>query len=78
MVLNKHVKVTLVNQYQILTYLKTFGRITDVKARDMFGTNKCPEYIRRLREKGYNIETVWKHGKNRYGRKVRYGEYVLK
>lgn len=62
----------------ILNHLKTYGKITDVKARDMIGTTRCSEYIRRLREKGYNIETQWRNSKNRYGVKVRYGEYVLK
>ena len=60
---------------QILKYLKRYGCITDIKARDAIGTTRCSEYIRRLREKGFMIETEWRTGRNRYGRKVRYGVY---
>jgi hypothetical protein len=66
------------NEELILAHLKRYGKITDVKARDYYGTNRCSEYIRRLRDKGYNIETVWMKGKNKRGIRVRYGEYVLK
>lgn len=59
----------------ILSYLKRYGRITDVKARESIGTTRCSEYIRQLREEGYEITTEWQTGKNRYGRKVRYGVY---
>lgn len=61
----------------ILTHLKRYGSITDVKARDYYGTTRCSEYIRELRVDGYNIITEWRNGRNRYGRKTRYGVYVL-
>jgi len=61
----------------ILTHLKRYGSITDVKARDYYGTTRCSEYIRELRIDGYNIITEWRNGRNRYGRKTRYGVYVL-
>lgn len=59
----------------ILAYLQRYGRITDVKARESIGTTRCSEYIRQLRAEGYTIITEWQKGKNRYGRKTRYGVY---
>ena len=59
----------------ILAYLQRYGSITDVRAREAIGTNRCSEYIRRLREDGYTITTEWKKGKNRYGQKTQYGVY---
>lgn len=60
----------------ILAHLKQFKQITDVEARERFGTNRASEYIRRLRDKGYDIQTDFVTSKNRYGRKVRHGVYV--
>lgn len=60
----------------ILAHLQRYGKITDVKAREKYGTNRASEYIRRLREKGYMIDTEWVTGKNRYGKKVKHGVYV--
>lgn len=60
----------------ILYHLQRFGSITDVKARDIYGTTRCSEYIRQLREEGYLITTEWRNGRNRYGRKTRFGVYV--
>lgn len=59
----------------ILSHLQRWGSITDVKAREYYGTNRCSEYIRRLREKGYAIETDYVWSKNRRGIKVRHGVY---
>lgn len=59
----------------VLAYLQTHGHISDLTARDAIGTTRVSEYIRRLRVKGYDITTVWKSSKNRYGRKTRYGVY---
>lgn len=64
------------HEEEILWHLQRYGSITDVKARDYYRTNRCSEYIRRLREKGYEIETQWANGKDKWGRKVRYGVYV--
>lgn len=60
---------------RVLAHLQRYGSITDVKARDLIGTTRCSEYIRRLRYEGYTIITEWKQGKNRYGQKTRYGVY---
>ena len=70
-------KATETKSYKelILTYLRMHGCITDLKARDAIGTTRCSEYIRQLREEGHTIETEWRTGRNRYGRKTRYGVY---
>lgn len=59
----------------ILAHLQRYKEITDVEARERFGTNRASAYIHRLREKGYNITTEMVTSKNRYGRKVRHGVY---
>lgn len=59
----------------ILKHLKRYGSITDIKARDYIGTTRCSEYIRQLRSEGYRIDTEWRKGRNRYGRKTRFGVY---
>ena len=61
----------------IQAHLRRYGSITDVKAREYYGTTRCSEYIRQLREEGEPIITEWRTGRNRYGRKVRFGVYVL-
>ena len=68
-------KKVITNKERILKHLQRYGSITDVKARDAIGTTRCSEYIRQLREEGYEIVTEWRSGRNRYGRKVRYGVY---
>lgn len=59
----------------ILKHLRRYGSITDVKARECIGTTRCSEYIRQLREEGHQIDTEWRTGRNRYGRKIRFGVY---
>lgn len=65
------------HEEQILWHLQRYGSITDAKARNYYHTNRCSEYIRRLREKGHNIVTEWETSKDAFGRKVKYGVYVL-
>ena len=59
----------------ILKHLMRYGSISDVKARECIGTTRCSEYIRELRCEGYHIITEWRTGRNRYGRKTRFGVY---
>ena len=59
----------------ILKHLKRYGSITDVKARDIIGTTRCSEYIRQLRVEGHRIDTEWRKGRTKYGRKTRFGVY---
>lgn len=60
----------------ILWHLQRYGSITDVKAREFYGTTRCSEYIRQLREEGHDIITEWRNGRNRFGRKTRFGVYI--
>lgn len=59
----------------ILRHLKRYGSITDNKARDYIGTTRCSEYIRQLREEGHRIDTEWRKGRNKFGRKTKFGVY---
>ena len=64
---------------RILEYLKTHKKgISSMQAFEMFGVTRISSIIFNLREYGYNIESIWKEGKNRYKEKVRYVQYVLK
>ena len=62
---------------KVLKHLNKKGSITSLEAIKKYGNTRIGEYIRQLRTEGYNIKTVRESGKNRYGKKVSYGRYVL-
>lgn len=62
---------------RVLNHLKTKGSITDATARRLYGISRLGAVIFNLRRDGYNIETQYVAGKNRYGDKTTYGKYVL-
>ena len=59
----------------VLKHLQRYGSITDPVARDKYHTNRLSGIINRLRDKGYEIDTVMCEGKDEYG-KYRYGKYI--
>lgn len=66
------------NTGRVLEYLKTHKKgISSMQAFEMFGATRISSIIFNLRNYGYNIESVWKEGKNRYKEDVRYVQYVL-
>lgn len=70
---------TMTQKELILDYLKRHkaSGISDTEARDIFGIRRLSGRILDLRRDGYEIITVWKNGKTRYGKKTRYGIYKL-
>lgn len=66
------------NTGRILEYLKNHKNgITSIQAFEMFGATRISAIIYNLRKYGYNVESIWKEGKNRYGDEVRFVQYVL-
>ena len=63
---------------RVLRHLQDNGSITQLEAANEYGNYRLSEYIRQLRELGYNIESQWKTGKNRYNENTHYVKYVLK
>ena len=60
----------------VLVHLLRYGSITDPVARNKYHTNRLSAIIFKLRQKGYDIETVECVGRDEYG-KYRYAKYVL-
>lgn len=62
-------------QEMVLSHLQRWGSITSVKAFKRYGITRLAEYIRRLREDGYNIETTYQ---KKHKKIDPYCTYVLK
>ena len=62
---------------EVLKHLQTHGSITSMEAIDLFGATRLSAIIFNLRNKGYNISSVDKSMKDRYGHTVHYAEYTL-
>lgn len=61
----------------ILEHMKSRG-ITSQDAFKEYGTTRLASIIYNLRNRGYDIETVDRVGKDRYGNTVQFCEYRLK
>lgn len=62
---------------EVLKHLQTYGTITSIEAINLFGATRLSAIIFNLRKKGYNIISVDKITKDRYGHTVPYSEYTL-
>lgn len=61
----------------ILNHLKEHGSITNAEAATLYGCYRLSARIFEFRKAGYYISTIMEDGKTRYGRRCRYGRYVL-
>lgn len=61
----------------IRDHLVINGSITSWQAIQMYGETRLSSVIHNLRKDGWNIESVWKEGKDRNGNNCRWTEYVL-
>lgn len=59
-------------------HLKINGSITSWQAIQLYGETRLSDVILKLRQKGWDIESVWKEGTDRNGNDCRWVEYVLK
>ena len=62
---------------QILEHLKKHGSITSKQAFILYGCTRLSARIYDFRKLGFNIFTIDRHGKTRFGTATRYAEYVL-
>ena len=62
---------------EVLNHLKKHGEITSWDAIWEYGITRLAEWIRRLREEGYDIESEW-ISKKKGDRTVRFVKYELK
>ncbi len=62
---------------QVLSHLKSHVGITTLTAFEKYGISRLSARIHNLREMGYDIASVPKTVKNRYGEKCHVVEYRL-
>lgn len=62
---------------EIIRFMREHGSITQAQATECSGNRKLSSIIDNLRNSGYVIETIMHAGKNRYGGRCTWGEYVL-
>lgn len=55
---------------EVLHHLETNGSITSWQAITLYKITRLAEYVRQLREEGFEIESNWEHGNGK--RWVRY------
>ena len=66
------------NTARILEYLQNHENgISSMQAFELFGVTRISAIIFNLRKYGYNVESCWKNGKNRFNEKVRFVQYIL-
>lgn len=62
---------------RIIEYLKTHNGITSIDAIKELGNTRLSAAIFNLKERGYNISSVWETTKNRYGENVKFKRYFI-
>ncbi len=61
----------------IIEYIRKFGSITSKEAYDQLGITQLGARLDQLKKEGFQFETKWEHGKNRYGENTTYKRYFL-
>ena len=62
---------------RILRHLRDHGSISHLEAYSEYGIQRLAARIKDLKERGHNIISEIKHGKNRYGEPTHYSVYKL-
>ena len=62
----------------VLQWLQSNASISSMEAIQNFGATRLSAIIFSLRQKGYNIETVWCEGRDRFGNPMRFARYYLR
>lgn len=62
---------------RIKRHLLDYGSITQLECAKEYGNYRLSEYIRQLRQNGWNIKSDWQKGKNRYNEDTHYVKYTL-
>lgn len=63
---------------KVLNHLKQYGSITSLEAFNMYEATRLSAIIFRLRNRGYDIETIKMPFIDRYGNHNVCGKYVMK
>ena len=69
-------KKKLTKMAAITKHLVRYGSITDPVARNSYHTNRLSGFICVLRKRGFEIDSVWCNGRDKFG-EYRYTKYVL-
>ena len=72
---NTEKKFTMVDR--VLRHIETTGDITAWEAIQQLGCTRLSEYIRQLREQGYDIQDEWIKARNRYDEEIKYKRYFI-
>ena len=72
---NTEKKFTMVDR--VLRYINDTGDITAWEAIQSLGCTRLSEYIRQLREQGYDIQDEWVKARNRYDEEIKYKRYFI-
>ena len=67
----------MTNLERIKRHLLDYGTITQLECAKEYGNYRLSEYIRQLRQEGWNITSEWQKGKNRYNEDTHYVKYVF-
>ena len=68
----------MTQEERVLEHLKKNGKISQKSAIRLYSIYRLSARIYKLRNDGWNIETTYKTGKNKYGDSVSWAEYTLK
>lgn len=68
----------MTQKQRVLSYLQSYGSITGLEAFGELGLYRLADVIFKLRQDGYDIETVYENKKNKWGEDVKYARYKLK
>ena len=63
---------------RVLVYMKTFGAISTWEAFRDLGVTRLSARIAEIKEMGYDVETEFASGKNRFGQTVSWARYSIK
>lgn len=63
---------------RVIEHLLKRGSITSWDAIKLYGATRLSAIIFNLRDRGYEIDSVYLDGKDRFGNSSRYVNYVLK
>ena len=62
---------------RVKRHLLDYGSLTQLECAKEYSNYRLSEYIRQLREQGWEIESQWQKGKNKYGEDTHFVKYVL-
>lgn len=62
---------------RVIDYIIQFGSISSWEAYKDLGITQLGARIDQLKKEGFQFETEWENGKNRYGESTTYKRYTL-